>query len=106
MIGGRGYETILLLHVSGNFNCITVLHRGVDNMSQATWHNIRKAIKPYGKQFDREERKKIRIPLYVRFLSLFSKGFKRRYLKEWEKEHRRKLKRAMKISSHIIRGKM
>lgn len=75
-------------------------------MSCSTWHKIRKALSPYMKEVDRQKRKEIKIPLHIRFLSFFSKGFKQRYLKAWEKEHRRKLKRAMKISSHIVRGRM
>jgi hypothetical protein len=71
-------------------------------MSQSLWRKVRHYLKPQVKSFDRQQRKNIKLPFSIKLLSFFKKSIKIQYLKAWERQHNKAIKKAIKVTSHNI----
>ncbi len=73
-------------------------------MSNRQWKRIRRELRSIEHDLDRNKRAGMRIPLWIKIAGLFRKKIKTEWIKKWEREHRRKLKKAMKATSHMAKN--
>jgi len=73
-------------------------------MSNRSWKRIRHQLRGRQRKIDADKRARRRIPWRIRLMSFFVEPrIRARWLENWEREHRRKLKRAMKTGSRLMR---
>lgn len=73
-------------------------------MSTRSWKRARRKLRGYQREIDGDKRARRRIPWYLRIAALLiDPGARERWLRNWEAEHRRKLKKAMKTTSRLAR---
>ena len=72
-------------------------------MSDKQWKRIRKAVNPYLDKMDLNVRAGMRIPLHIRIVGFFFKKVRTNYIRQWERSHKRALKKAMKYASHLVK---
>jgi len=73
-------------------------------MSNRSWKRTRRQLRGYKREIDADKRARRRIPWHIRLMSFFIEPrIRKRWLDKWEAEHRRKLKRAMKTGSRLMR---
>jgi len=73
-------------------------------MSSRSWKGTRRRLRGYQQEIDADKRARRRIPWYIWLGALLVEpGLRERWLANWEAEHRRKLRKAMKTTSHVAR---
>lgn len=71
-------------------------------MSNRKWKRTRHMLRSTQKRIDAEKRQGARAPLWRRMLDPLFPGLVETWWRQWEQEHRRKLKKAMKKVSHGV----
>jgi len=73
-------------------------------MSSRLWKRTRRADRLRARALDRRKRQGMRVPWWVYMIEyLIVPGYRTRWVTDWEREHGRKMHKAVKATAHFRR---